>query len=278
MKPISKTAYIGTAVCAAALSLAPFLAMAQRTGNMAAPETRTTTGTPIMNQNTFCTRFANLGEATKNRLNERYGQVAENKQDRINQFKKNRQERDQKMKQVRDQAASTTDAVMQQLMERAQTEAQKQAVTTFQQQVRTAAAVRKAAVDAAMNDFRQGLDNEAASREQAAQQAASQYRTAVQAAIAKAKSDCSAGTDPEQVRSAYMAALKNAQQTLQQARQGLDNRGETIRQLTQTRNQAVRKAAEDFKTAMEQARAQLKLAFQTQEQTQQQDQEQTGQE
>ncbi|MCL5666190.1 MAG: hypothetical protein M1383_00210 [Patescibacteria group bacterium] len=267
MKTISKIRALAVAAACAGLAFAPSAMAVQRPNSSVATGSASTTA-PKTIQNTFCTRLANAGAATQNRLTEKYQQVTQARQNTKDALHNRREERDQNMEQAREQAASTTKAVMQQLLERAQTEAQKQAIVQFQQQVRTAAAARKAAVDAAMEAFRKGLDAEAANRETLLQNAASKYKTAVQTALNKAQSDCQAGQDTVTAKTALNNALRAAQAELQKTKQNLDNRGGKVRTLTQTRNQAVKKAADDFKAAMEQARIQLKAAFQAQTQTQ----------
>ena len=89
------------------------------------------------------------------------------------------------------------------------------------------------------------------------------YTGAVLAATTKAKTSCAAKVSPTTVRLTYMAAIKAAQDKLKSDLKALDNLGGAIKPLIDAHKAALDKAAANFKSAMEKARADLKTALGT---------------
>ncbi len=143
----------------------------------------------------------------------------------------------------------------------ATTDAQKQAVADFKSAVESAVATRKAAIDAAIAAYRAGLKALIAGKTDNNDQSLVQFQNAVQAAADKAKSDCEAGVDPKTVRQNFHASLLAARKNLVTDRQATEKIGTQLQALIDARQAAFKKAFDNFKAAMEKARADLKKAF-----------------
>ena len=126
--------------------------------------------------------------------------------------------------------------------------------TAFKAAIVSAVAARKTAVDAAMNTFRDGLDQAVDAHTTEIQNIVHTYKTAVYAAIEQEKSDCAGGAAPAAVRATFLASMKKARDTMQDDRKNLEKLGPQLETLVRTRNAAVQKAMDDFRTALEKAR------------------------
>jgi hypothetical protein len=141
------------------------------------------------------------------------------------------------------------------------TDAQKAAIATFQAAVAQAVTDRRTAIDAAITAYRTALDQAIASRQGNVNTATTTYAAAVQAAYAKAYSDCQASVSRKTINTNLNAALKAARKTFVADRQTYTNFWSTISPLAKTRQQAIAAAEATFKTALNAAKTALKAAF-----------------
>ena len=87
------------------------------------------------------------------------------------------------------------------------------------------------------------------------------FKAAVDAAITKAKADCVAGIDPTIIKQAFHEAMKAGPGRALKAREDMEKLRPQLEALKKTRNEAIKKAKDDFKTALEAAKAELNAAF-----------------
>lgn len=212
-------------------------------------------------QEAFCSRFSKEAERLAKNLAERRSKFDERKEDRIVKTENKAAERDMKLEEKRSGADERRSAMYDKLLARATTEEQKQAVADFQKTVEAAVDTRRDTVNAAIEAFRSGVKNAVAGRKGDMDSAASKFQSAVEAALAKAKADCANITDQEAVRTTFKESLKAAREALVTDRKDADKVGEQVKKLAEARRVAVKKAMEDFKKTLSDARASLKLAF-----------------
>ena len=147
------------------------------------------------------------------------------------------------------------------LFRSAQTDAQKQAVLAFKTAVTSARDARWTAIHAALFAFQSGIDQAIAARKTGVENAIIAFKGAVDAAIAKAKADCAGGIDAATVRGVLQTSVKAAQDAFRATTTGLDKVKTSLDSLIAIRRAAVEKAQGDFKTALEKAIADLRVAF-----------------
>jgi len=146
---------------------------------------------------------------------------------------------------------------------KATTTSETQAVAEFKATIEAAVTVRRAAVNAAMDAYGAGLDSVLQARQAAVQTARQNLNASILAAITAAQKACSDGTASATVRANFAASVKAAQTQFITDRKAIDKAGPQIKALAKTRNAAVKKAMDDFHTAAENARVELKAAFST---------------
>lgn len=211
------------------------------------------------NQGLLCSRITNWMDKISQDINNRENRLQEKRAEREQIMNNRREERDEKLAQIRERWEANREKQYSKLEEKAQTDEQKQAVIEFKQAVDAAIAARKAAIGAAIKTYRDGLDEAIDGRKTAADVAKAAYRNAYQVAVQKAKDDCTAGVDANQIRTTLMASLKAAREAYNSARQAIEQAD--VKVLVEARQTAFKKALEDFKAAMQTARDALKAAF-----------------
>ena len=146
------------------------------------------------------------------------------------------------------------------LEEKAQTDAQKQAVATFEQAVKAAIAVRRAAVQNAINTFRQGMEVVRVSRQSTIDSIKSTFKNSVNIAYQKQQTDCTSNATQATIRSNLKNDLQAAKTKYQSDLQAIEKWKATMDQLLAARKAAIKKAIDDFKASMEKARNDFKTA------------------
>ncbi len=209
----------------------------------------------------FCARITSANTTLGQRFSNNESKLNEARGRRDRKIDARQQEQNSRLVQTHQQANQTRAAQIAALMAKAATDAQKQAVTDFQNTLNAALATRRAAVDGAIATFRSGLDTAIAEREAAINAAIKVYHDAVNAALDKAKSDCASGVAPLTARQTFFSAMRAAQQKFRTDRRQAEKIPASVQQLRTARKQAIDKAFADFRATMEQARKTLKAAF-----------------
>ncbi|MDD5251746.1 MAG: hypothetical protein PHT12_03870 [Patescibacteria group bacterium] len=215
-------------------------------------------------QRNFCTVLTArpLNERFATQIQQREKNLTTRRTEVNKRLKDNRAQRDSKLEGLRVQQDQKRGGAVDALQEKFKGEEQKQAILKFQAAVAAAAEVRRAAVDASTAAYRKGLDDALASRKTAVDAAVTAFRTAVKAAEDKAKADCAVtGADPVAVREVMRVSVEAARTQFKTALQAAEKVGPQASDLAKTRQDAVKKAMDDWKAAVEKARDELKTAL-----------------
>jgi hypothetical protein len=221
---------------------------------------RTLSEEPTTPSANFCTRVVESLSAVSAKLNENDGRLREKRTETQNKLKERRDERQAAINEKRTETVSKAEESLKELDLEATTE-QKAALQEFRTTLNSAQTKRKAAVDAAMQTYRTGLDKLVSARHEAARTATATFKTSVSAAIQKAKTDCAAKVDPKTVRETFTTSLKAAQEQLRTDLKNVEKPGQEVQALAKVRNEAVRKAHDEFRATMKAAHEKLKAAF-----------------
>ncbi len=256
-----KRAQIGmvTAILTASV-MAPHIVMAEEA--VSTPQTRPAAVRmkPAADRG-FCARIENLESAVDKKFDERKAKLDTRRGERMTKLDERQGKVDARRLEHRSKGDANRTDHYGKLLERATTEAQKQAVENFKAAVEGAVAARKTAVDAAVQAFRGGLDQAIADRKAKVDTAVSGFDTARDAALAKAKADCAGDMEPKTARESYMQSMKAAREKLNADRKAIDILKKSSEGLITARKTAVETEMADFKAAIEKARQDLKAAF-----------------
>lgn len=136
----------------------------------------------------------------------------------------------------------------------------KQAVISFEQAVGFAISARRTAIDSAIANFRQDVQQLKISRQSKTDAAKTAFKNSIIAAFEKAKTDCLSGVPIATVRENLKNNLMAAKESYNSAVKEIEKIGAGMDQLIATRKAAFEKAIQDFKSAMEKARLDFKAA------------------
>jgi hypothetical protein len=205
----------------------------------------------------FCQKISDMASQEEKKLSER-----KNPKDRFANWQEKIGQRDADLTGLRSKWDENRAAQFAKLEEKASTDAQKQAVSEFETSVKAAISARRAAIDVAIATFREGVKNLISQRSEDVSSGFTAFSDAVKAAFDKAISDCK-GTSPDaaSIRTTLRSSIQEARTKFQQDRQNAPKVGGNIQSLIDARRAAVQKAMDNFKAAMETARANLKKAF-----------------
>jgi membrane protein involved in colicin uptake len=264
MKTNFKRIYIGVLVVLLALSfLLPVLSMAKN-DNIDKNNKNSENGSKNAGiNNAFCLRVENWVERVDQNLTRNQEKIADKQEERLQNMEEKKLQREEKLAEHREKWEQNREEQYTKLESKAQTDVQKQAIVEFKQAVEAAISARKEDVDAAISAFRTGLDQLINNRKTATENAKNAYRNTYQVAVQKAKDDCAAGVDANQVRTTFMAALKAGKDKYNSDRQAIEKI--STKTLVETRQTAFKKALDDFKAAMQAAKDKLRAAFLTTE-------------
>jgi len=231
--------------------LFPMLAFAQES---------TTTVPATRDVKTFCANVETQRTKAIGRVTDRVKTIEGKKSDRKTKFAAGRTERHDKLAAARATHDTERQTHYAKLMTRASTTEQKAAVTAFQTEVERLVTVRKAAVDAAIKSFEDGV----AALQDSNDTAVTTFSTTMQADINKifddATASCTAGKKGPEVRAQVQAALE-AKRAARATEPKVLAIHDQLVALQTTRKAAVDAAIAAFKTDMDAATATLKKAF-----------------
>lgn len=209
----------------------------------------------------FCARLPDISSKITQRMDEKDAKLEEKSAEILSRLETRRTERDAKLAEKRAEWDAKRAEIFAKLEDKAETDEQKQAVAVFVGAVQEAVAVRRAAVDAAVQDFREGLAEAIAARQATVNGITGAFRASTEEALAKASSDCEAGTAPATVRENFRVELKAARDKFASDKGEVDKLKTSREALVTARREAIKQAVDTFKATLEQARAALKAAF-----------------
>lgn len=254
---ISRKAAAGGSI----ISIVGLLA-APLSGFALSPHAATVASAPKSQASSFCTNLANHTDKISSNLGDLSGKVtpAWAKQDQ--ELTTKWQQADQKIAADRQKADSERSADFTKLEAKAKTDAQKQAVITYEAAVHNAVATRRDAYDAARQAFRTGVQDAISGRHDTVNAQLGTFQSSVNSAIATAKASCAANpADGQAIRQTLQTSLKAARTTFQSDRKGDNTVGSQVKQLVVTRKAAFKTADKAFQDSLTAARQALKQAF-----------------
>lgn len=212
-------------------------------------------------QGAICNKLTTASTTIVGRMTTKEGKITKRQDTRLANLKTKRDERKTKLEEHRVYWDNIRTKKYAELMNKATTDEQKQAVTTFQNIVEAAVKTRREDIDAAITQFQKDVNNLVSARQTAVDQAVEKYKNSVQTALSQAQSDCAAGADPATVRTELKTSLETARTTLQTNRINIDKVSDGIETAITTRKAAVQAAWATFKTTLNEAKEKLKKSF-----------------
>lgn len=208
----------------------------------------------------FCTKLSNVYDKMAEQITNAESRHVKNQSEKSERFNKKQGDLDAKRAQNRADVDGKRAKNWDKMTEKATTDAQKMAITTYKNVITQAVADRRAAVDLAIKNYRDAIATYTTTQNTGTNTAFETFKTAVNAALAKAKLDCGAGVDSKTVSAAFNKSVDEARTIFKSAQQTTKD-GVSISTLKKTRDDAIKAAEEAFKKATEKARADLAQAL-----------------
>ncbi len=219
------------------------------------------TSTPSGNGKDFCDRLGTVSTNLEKRISNREEQFRRLKDNRLEKFLKHASSTAERLDGTRDKWDDNRKEHYAKLLERADTDAEKQAVEKFRAAMDAATAKRRAAIDAAIKTFQLDVKNMLGSRKGGLEKAASDFRTGEQVAIKEAQDACKKGTDIKDVRKTFNRKLQGLQRSFEGDRRDANRLGVGLDGLARKRTEAFREAREAYESAARKARQELKAVL-----------------
>ncbi len=216
---------------------------------------------PLPPQSDFCYKLPDISARVLNDINEKEARLHD-KQARISQdILADRNDSDGEKTANRMRWDSIYEQNIAMLKARAENNAQKSAVEKYLAAVADAVNNRRIAINSALQTFRQGVDQAMLARTGIVNVALSGFKTAASEAFSKASADCANSVTGSTVHKNLVTSLKAAKQKFNTDRSAAEKLSISMQALVTARKSATAKALADFKTAMQKARADLKVSF-----------------
>ena len=212
-------------------------------------------------QQNFCSLLANLTLKFDQRIANQETKLAEKKEKIAEQLKERWQKRGEQLVKRRTKWDENWTKHYQKLLGRADTDAEKQAVETFKNTIDEAIAKRRAAVDAANKAFQESIEQARLARKSDIETIVKAFKESAKAAYNSAKTDCDAGKEAKTIRETLNNALKAAREKFNTDRQATEKLGPEQSEIMTARNEAIKKAFDEFKATLKTAKETLKAAF-----------------
>lgn len=248
----------------AAVMLVPNMALAQEGEEPTSTPKPTVTATPEPEQvetTALCTKIGVIAGRLGEDTNTHFQKLSDGFSNRGDKISHHFNEVNQKLADKRYGADAAREQRFASLVQKAQNDGQKQAILTFQSEVKAAVTTHRSAISDANAAFKQGVIDAVTQRQSQLKAAAAAYRTAVTAALAQAKASCVAGTAPSTVRNRLAAALNTAKANLDTARKNAEKVKPGLDSLKATRKAAIEQANASFKAAIQSALTKLKAVL-----------------
>ncbi|PJE69458.1 MAG: hypothetical protein COU98_01970 [Candidatus Staskawiczbacteria bacterium CG10_big_fil_rev_8_21_14_0_10_38_10] len=213
------------------------------------------------NGSNFCSRLSEFRTKVDQGIADREEKLNEKRNQILNRLEDRWDKRDNQLAEKRAKWDGNRDEHYAKLLERAKTEEQEQAVEKFKATIESAVVTRRTAVDAALVAFRQGLEQALTSRRTSVNGIIDIFKNSVASAFQKTEENCGSNIEKAPIVKDLRASLKAAREKFNADRQEIEKLGPVMSNLVITRNQAIQKAFQDFRTVVEEARKELKIAF-----------------
>jgi hypothetical protein len=209
----------------------------------------------------FCNNLLTIETKLEGWAAEREARLSKNRIEREKNQKKNLEEKNIRAQKNKNKDEENKEGRYKDTFGKAKTDQQKAAVKIYADTIMQAAVVRKAAIDAAMTTFKNGISAIVASRKAEVDAVLNALKAAISAAVDKAKADCEAGLGPQSARAVLQASIKAAGEQYKDKIKQIEKRGDGFQALLDAKNKAIKDANDAFKTAVQNAKDTLRAAL-----------------
>lgn len=147
------------------------------------------------------------------------------------------------------------------LSDKANTQEQVDALNQFKSTIESAVIKRRAIYDQANNEYRNAIKNIIGNNQSTIDIVISNYQTQLTQARLQATQDCESNIEDAEVKNNFNSKLKTAKANLEDNKVGIEQISSQISLIRQNRTTLLENAAQEFKTTLQGAKEQLRLAL-----------------
>lgn len=215
------------------------------------------------NQDRICDRMEELAGKIQTKLktrNENRQQLRTESENRLQIRLQERESALNERRQIRDQYRNEFYANLQ---ERAKGQQQEEAVSEFKNTVEDAVEARRDAVDAALDAFSNGVQQSIDSRKTSVDSLIAEYEKNREQLAAEVRNFCETNGDAVKARQTLQNRLQQAREEFKADQKEISSVGDTVKELAQVKNEAIRKASETFLSVFKEAQNRLRAELGT---------------
>lgn len=209
----------------------------------------------------FCDHISSVISKIDQRIDHYTNKLTEKRTQNQNRVSERRQERSNRSEEKREKWDTNRAEHFEKLEERAQTNEQKQATLEFRKTITQAISNRRAKIDSAIQNFRNGVKNLKTSRKDSIDDLILDYKNDIKKVLNEAETICQAGAEPSIVNKDLRDQLKQIKDDFITTRQNIERMKSETELLIIVKKEATKQAINEFKLIMNQAVEDLKAEF-----------------
>lgn len=208
----------------------------------------------------FCENLSAAEDRVLASIESRAGSASDRHGSQETDYESKRSERLAELETKRDDADNRRDVKYAELRERADTDAEQDAVDEFEETVEGLVATRRAAIDDAIDAFEAAVEALKDSRGTEVEDFVDDLEIEIKSAFGDAEEACDTTDDPADIRADLQEAIKAIRESYK-SRRGGHSFKEDLAEARETRQAAFEAAKADFMSGLEDAKEELKAAF-----------------
>lgn len=209
----------------------------------------------------FCSNISQTVSLLDQRIITRETALKTRQNERLQNLKNSREMRDAKLTELKQTVSTNLAATYAKIEVLAKTDEQKTAVGNFKTAMENAINARKNSIAQAASDYRQEIDRIIVLRNSTIDTAMRNFKNSHQSAIQNAKTNCAAGVKPLIAKTTFVSNINAAKTKLISEKQNIKTPASLVKSASTNYKNSITKANQDFKTAAEKARANLRASF-----------------
>ncbi len=208
--------------------------------------------------NIFCSRLSSISSRLNSQIDQKITSINNTRADKEKKLNEIFSKRDQDISDTQAKWDSNRQEHYTKLLEKSQTDSQKQAINAFKSSVEVSIAERRQSVDKVVDTYYDNVIGIISVRNNSIDVAIADYKSSVATALAKAQASCDAGNDSETVRKELKSDIEGARNEIQSIAFGESSIVATTKAVQLAGQSTISRVIEHFNYTMQQAQTTLK--------------------
>ncbi len=208
-------------------------------------------------ENQVCEHFDSAYSSWKEKLEETEKNMEKIREETQNRYQVEVQEGEEDIEAVRAQVDANFERHIQKMLEKYPEEEKQEAILAFGEEIEQAMETRREKVDQARETFKNRIRAEIQTRKTDIDDFLDNSLSEIKNKFQLAKQNCEAGGDSQTIRNTVRASLENKKEEFSEQKVRIENQGDEVSLAVRERNEAIKKANEEFQLALKEAQEKL---------------------